>query len=70
MEAATEKGQKGRKRDMCREEKTSGAMVKVEVNVTEIVKYVCLTGVLIVGIIFGCNAWSNAVKGKTGSFAE
>lgn len=28
-------------------------MVKVEVNVTKIVKYVCMTGILIVGCIYG-----------------
>lgn len=43
---------------MCKEEKESGSVIKIEVNVTRIVKYVCMTGVLIVGIIFGCNAWS------------
>lgn len=47
---------------MCKE-KNSGAMVKVEVNVTKIVKYVCITGVLIVAVIFGCNAWTKVGKG-------
>lgn len=37
----------------CDSEKKEGSMVKIEVNVTKIVKYVCITGVLIVGCIFG-----------------
>jgi hypothetical protein len=45
---------------MCEEKGNS--VVRVEVDVTKIVKYVCLTGVFIVGIIFGCNAWSKVVK--------
>ncbi len=43
------------------------SMVKIEVNVTKIVKYVCITGVLVVACIFGekCfrdfieNSWDN-----------
>ncbi len=35
---------------VCRNE---GKMVKVKVDVTKIVKYVCVTGVSIVAIIFG-----------------
>jgi predicted type IV restriction endonuclease len=45
---------------MCEEKGNS--VVRVEVDVTKIVKYVCLTGVFIVGIIFGCNAWSKVMK--------
>lgn len=37
----------------CDEEKRGDSMVKVEVNVTKIVKYVCITGVLVVCCIFG-----------------
>ncbi|MBO5484796.1 MAG: hypothetical protein J5979_06270 [Lachnospiraceae bacterium] len=37
----------------CESEEREGYMVKIEVNVTKIVKYVCITGVLIVGCIFG-----------------
>lgn len=47
---------------MCRQEKENGSVIKVEVNVTKIVKYVCMAGVLIVGIIFGCNAWADINK--------
>ncbi len=32
---------------------TQGSCVRVEVNVTKIVQYVCITGVLIVSVIFG-----------------
>lgn len=35
---------------VCRNE---GMMVKVKVDVTKIVKYVCVTGISIVAIIFG-----------------
>ncbi|MCI7060813.1 MAG: hypothetical protein MR965_01235 [Lachnospiraceae bacterium] len=51
-------------------EKTNGSCVHVEVNVTKIVKYVCLTGIFIVGIIFGCNAWSEIQKGNISRSAE
>lgn len=32
---------------------TNGSAVTVKVDVSKIVKYVCISGVLIVGIIFG-----------------
>lgn len=47
---------------MCRQEKENGSVIKIEVNVTKIVKYVCMAGVLIVGIIFGCSAWADVNK--------
>lgn len=37
--------------------KCAKANVNIEVNVTKIVKYVCLAGVAIVGCIFGTKAW-------------
>ena len=45
---------------MCKNkpDQTHGTCVHVEVNVTKIVKYVCITGIAIVGIIFGCSAWA------------
>lgn len=57
---------------MCKNkpEQTHGASVHVEVNVTKIVKYVCITGIAIVGIIFGCSAWAKVQKGNIGSSAE
>ncbi|CDC93042.1 unknown [Roseburia sp. CAG:380] len=57
---------------MCKNktEQTSGSSVHVEVNVTKIVKYVCLTGIAIVGIIFGCNAWAEVQKGNSSIHAE
>jgi hypothetical protein len=36
-------------------ERTSG--VEVKVDVAKIVKYCCLAGIVIVGIIFGTEAW-------------
>lgn len=56
---------------MCKNkpEQTHGTSVHVEVNVTKIVKYVCITGIAIVGIIFGCSAWSEVQKGNS-SLAE
>ena len=53
---------------MCKNktEQTSGSSVHVEVNV----KYVCLTGIAIVGIIFGCNAWAEVQKGNSSIHAE
>ena len=57
---------------MCKNktEQTSGSSVHIEVNVTKIVKYVCLTGIAIVGIIFGCNAWAEVQKGNSSIHAE
>lgn len=42
----------------------SGSNVAVSINVTDIVKYVAIAGVAIVGIIFGVKAWSNYMKNK------
>ena len=42
----------------------SGSNVAVSINVTDIVKYVAIAGVAIVGIIFGAKAWSNYMKNK------
>lgn len=36
--------------------------VKVNVDVGKIVKYVCITAVLIVGIIFGTNCYNNMLS--------
>jgi hypothetical protein len=47
---------------MCGKERTKDSVVRVEVDVTKIVKYVCLTGVFIVGIIFGSEALSKAIE--------
>ncbi len=42
----------------------NGSMVKIEVNVTKIVKYVCITGVLIVGCIFGEKCFRDFVENR------
>ncbi len=57
---------------MCKNkpDQTHGASVHVEVNVTKIVKYVCITGIAIVGIIFGCSTWAEVQKGKIGNTAD
>ena len=57
---------------MCKNkpDQTHRTCVHVEVNVTKIVKYVCITGIAIVGIIFGCSAWAEVQKGNIGSSAE
>lgn len=38
--------------------------VKVNVDVSKIVKYVCITAVLIVGIIFGTNCYNKMLDDK------
>ncbi|NLP35122.1 MAG: hypothetical protein GX359_08005 [Clostridiales bacterium] len=43
-------------RDCCTP-KGKGSSVTVNVDVTKIVKYVCITGVFIVGIIFGTRCY-------------
>lgn len=40
-----------------KEEQLQGASVTVRVDVTKIVRYLCFTGVLVVGIIFGTRCW-------------
>ena len=57
---------------MCKNkpEQTQGTSVHVEVNVTKSVKYVCITGIAIVGIIFGCSAWAEVQKGKISTSAD
>ncbi len=49
---------------MCKEREHETA-VRVDVDVTKIVKYVCVAGICIVGIIFGCNALLK-VAGRAG----
>lgn len=38
------------------------SMVDIKINVTEIVKYVCITGIAIVGIIFSSKCVRSFVK--------
>lgn len=45
----------------CKQEGMS-SMVKIEVNVTKIVKYVCITGILIVACIFGEKCFRDFVE--------
>jgi len=46
---------------MCRER---GSKVDIKINVTEIVKYVCITGIAIVGIIFSSKCVRSFAKKK------
>ena len=39
--------------DCCEQNEPGTSSVNVTVNVTKIVKYACITGIIIVGIIFG-----------------
>lgn len=40
----------------------TGANVEVQINVTNIVKYVCFAGIAIVGIIFGSKSFVECKK--------
>lgn len=40
----------------------AGVTVKVNVDVPKIVKYACLTGILIVGIIFGTKCFAKMLE--------
>lgn len=42
--------------------KEKGSSVTVNVDVTKIVKYVCVTGVFIVGIIFGTRCYNRLLE--------
>ena len=46
----------------------NGANVTVSVDVTKIVKYVAIAGIAIVGIIFGCKAWTDVERQRTARF--
>ena len=39
-----------------------GVSVNVTVNVTQIVKYVCIAGIIIVGIIFGTKCYRKMIE--------
>ncbi|MBB2183775.1 hypothetical protein H0486_12920 [Lachnospiraceae bacterium MD1] len=49
-------------RDECCEKKDTGSSVNVNIDVTRIVKYVCISGVFIVGIIFGTKYFHKIVE--------
>lgn len=50
------------KKDCCEPNDIGASSVKVTVDVTRIVKYVCIAGVVIVGIIFGTKCYQNLLK--------
>lgn len=45
--------------------KEPGVSVDVNVDVTQIIKYLCITGVLIVGIIFGIGCLRKVIETKS-----
>lgn len=55
------------KSDCCSSD-NNGVSVNVQVNVTKIIKYLCVAGVLIVGIIFGIKCFNNMLT--DGEFPE
>lgn len=46
----------------CCESTTPGTNINVNVDVPKIVKYICVAGVLIVGIIFGTNCYKHMIE--------
>lgn len=50
------------KKDCCEVQEVGNSSVKVLVDVTKIVKYVCIAGVVIVAIIFGTKCYPNISK--------
>lgn len=44
--------------------------VAVEVNVANIVKYVCITSVIIVSIVFGCKTFSKMIDSNMFDFMK
>ncbi len=47
---------------------TDGVRVEVRVDVARIVKYTCLAGIGIVGIIFGTRAWVKTLEFRKKDF--
>ena len=49
--------------DCCQEEQQNGDVtVRVNVDVPKIIKYLCITGVIIVGIIFGTRTFKHMLE--------
>jgi hypothetical protein len=46
----------------CCSPKESGSLVTVNVDVTKIVKYVCIAGIFVVGIIFGTRCYQKLLS--------
>lgn len=51
-----------KKNDCCEPKDNKASSVNVLVDVTKIVKYVCFTGIVIVGIIFGTKCYQSMIK--------
>ena len=49
--------------DCCQEEEQEGGVtVRVNVDVPKIIKYLCITGIVIVGIIFGTKTFKHMLE--------
>ena len=48
----------------CKREQETGTSVTIRVDVTKIVRYLCITGIFVVGIIFGTKFYLDLVKEK------
>ncbi|NLK99463.1 MAG: hypothetical protein GX271_02245 [Clostridiales bacterium] len=46
----------------CEPKVKGGSSVNISVDVTKIVKYVCLAGIVIVGIIFGAKCYQKMIN--------
>lgn len=44
------------------EDQESGVTVRVNVDVPKIIKYLCITGIIIVGIIFGTKTFKHMLE--------
>ncbi|HPU64074.1 MAG TPA: hypothetical protein PK304_07955 [Mobilitalea sp.] len=44
------------------EHNENGTSIRITVDITKIVKYLCFAGVIIVGIIFGSKCFQNMLK--------
>ena len=50
------------KKGCCETKEAGTSLVNVSVDVTRIVKYVCLAGIVIVGIIFGSKCYQKLIE--------
>ena len=50
----------------CKQEQEKGTSVTVRVDGTKIVRYLCITGIFVVGIIFGTRFYLDMLKEQEG----
>ncbi len=53
------------KSNCCESKEAGTSSVNISVDVTKIVKYVCLAGIIIVGIIFGTRCYQKMIENDT-----